>query len=162
MDESDSMFPAALLATDHQELDGLFLEGEDALHRGDVGGAHSALDRIWMRLAVHIRAEHKVLFPALAGSGAEWEGHLQTLRVDHDFFMAALAVSLQALRGPVADLPSIEVSMQSVRDRLTAHNALEESRVYPLADSLPSKQRQQMVGELAWELAFLPDRYRRG
>ena len=36
-----------------------------ALHNKDVEASYSKLDLLWARLAVHIRAEHLHLFPAV-------------------------------------------------------------------------------------------------
>ncbi len=38
---------------------------KSALHAGDVEASHTGLDLFWARLAVHIRAEHLQLFPAI-------------------------------------------------------------------------------------------------
>ena len=161
MGESDLQFPGTLLAADHKEMDQLFLRGVEALRERDPGKAHPALDRIWMRLAVHIRAEHKILFPALAESGAEVQAQVKDLRSDHDYFMAALAKTLSTLRDPALDIPSLQIEVEQIRRRLTAHNAIEESKIYPLVDLLPPNQRQNLLEGLIRELAFLPERYHR-
>ena len=63
-------------------------------HRGHAG----------RRPAVHIRAEHLRLFPAVlsatrddAGLYAEVESAVAALRRDHDFFMRELAAAVNAL-----------------------------------------------------------------
>lgn len=147
------------LAADHREIDRLFLEARTALDGGLPDEAHGTLDRIWMRLAVHIRAEHKVVFPALAEERPDLQAALRALREDHDFFMATLAAAVQGLRGPSPDLASARAAMEAVQLRLTAHNALEEDRVYPEADRLPGAERARITQEVARELAFLPGRH---
>ncbi len=147
------------LTADHRAIDGLFLEARTALEDGLPDGAHRALDRIWMRLAVHIRAEHKVVFPALAKDRPDLQAALQTLREDHDFFMATLAAAVQGLRDPSPDLTSARTAMEAVQLRLAAHNALEEDRIYPEADRLPGAERARITQEVARELAFLPQRH---
>lgn len=159
MDEAVSMPPAALLTADHRALDGLLREVRAALRQGDGGEAGTVLDRIWMRLAVHIRAEHKVLFPSLAETGPDVQTHVQILRDDHDVFMTSLAGALQTLRCPAPDLKSIQVSVEALHHRLSLHNALEESQIYPLADALPPERQRRVLAELTKELAFLPKRY---
>ncbi len=147
------------LAADHRAIDGLFVEAKTALEDGLPDGAHRALDRIWMRLAVHIRAEHKVVFPALAQGQPDLQTALLALREDHDFFMATLATAVQGLRGPSPDLTSARTAMEAVQLRLAAHNALEEDRIYPEADRLPGAERAWIIREVARELAFLPRRH---
>ncbi len=144
----------ARLASDHRELDALAEEAFAAFARSDSDATHSALDRLWMRLAVHIRAEHKVLFPALAAAPERIQSLIQKLRMDHDVFMATLARILLDLRKPEADLPNLAAAFTEMHDLLQTHNGLEETQVYPLATQAPD-----LLPRIAAELAFLPERY---
>lgn len=153
---------AGHLAKDHAEIDALCREARAALDRGLQAEAHRALDRIWMRLAVHIRAEHKALFPAVAGARPDLADTLQTLREDHDFFMATLATLVNAMKGTEPDWTAARSSFEAVQRRLATHNALEEERVYPVADGLAEAQRRQLAGDISRELATLPTRYDEG
>lgn len=130
-----------------------------ALGDGDLPAAHRALDRAWMRLAVHIRAEHRAIFPALAGS-ADLGGRLASLREDHDAFMATLARAVNALATHPADPAPAKLALEEVLPRLAAHNALEESQVYPRADALAEPARGALLRGVRRELADLPPRYR--
>jgi len=157
---SSSDPPLAIrLAADHGEIDALFQEAQVALEREARAGAHRAIDRIWMRLAVHIRAEHKVLFPVLVDAWPELAASLRRLREDHDFFMATLAAAVSALKGPDVDWASVKTSVEAVRKRLAPHNALEEERIYPLAGRLEDGPLRRLAGDVARELAALPTRY---
>jgi iron-sulfur cluster repair protein YtfE (RIC family) len=158
-DDPQARSLTAELTTDHREIDGLFLEARTALEDGRPEEAHRALDRIWMRLAVHIRAEHKVVFPALAKDRPDLQATLQALHEDHDFFMATLAAAVQGLRGPSPDPASARAAMEAVQQRLAAHNALEEDQVYPEADRLPGAEGARITRDAARELAFLPRRH---
>jgi hypothetical protein len=53
------------LAPDHAALHDVLSQLHTALNSGDVAGSHSQLDLFRARLAVHIRAEHLYLFPAV-------------------------------------------------------------------------------------------------
>ena len=150
---------ASLLAGDHRDIDSRFEAAQTAVEGRLQGQALQALDWIWMRLAVHIRAEHKVLFPALAEAQPDLAAALQALREDHDFFMATLAGTVNALKGPRVDWAAVASAVEAVRSRLDAHNALEEATIYPLADRLPDGQRRKLAAEAARELADLPSRY---
>ncbi|HEY3271098.1 MAG TPA: hemerythrin domain-containing protein [Geothrix sp.] len=150
---------AAKLAADHREIDHLFREARAAVDQGLQTEAHRALDRIWMRLAVHIRAEHKVLFPAVAEARPDLEAALKALREDHDFFMATLAAAVNVLKSPVVNWTAVRFATGSVQQRLATHNALEEERIYPLAEQFPEEQRRRLAGDMARELADLPERY---
>jgi hemerythrin superfamily protein len=146
---------AARLGGDHREIDGLFETVFGALARSDAAAAHEAMDRAWMRLAVHIRAEHKVLFPALLPGHPGLADLIQELRADHDVFMETLARLLGDLRKPGADCAAIAASFGGVDKRLQTHNEREETQVYPLAE-----EDAGLATHLAAELAFLPDRYK--
>src|ERR1043165_845632 len=101
-----------LLAHDHISLDGLLRDVIAALDAGDAQRSHARLDLFWARLAVHIRAEHLHLFPAILGalrekrggkiaaapSLAEAQEAIEELRHDHDFFMRELAGAVQLMR----------------------------------------------------------------
>lgn len=153
---------AGHLANDHAEIDALFREARAALDRNLQAEAHRALDRVWMRLAVHIRAEHKALFPAVAEARPDLAETLGALRQDHDFFMATLATMVNALKGAELDWAAVRSSAEAVQKRLAAHNALEEERIYPVADRLSEVQTRCLAGEVSRELAALPTRYDEG
>lgn len=150
---------AGRLAADHGEIDHLLREARAALEEGLQAEAHRALDRAWMRLAVHIRAEHKVLFPAVADASPQLAGTLQALREDHDFFMASLAGAVNALKGALVDRAALRATLAAVQHRLAAHNALEEAQIYPLAGRWPEDQQRRLAGDVARELAALPARF---
>lgn len=150
---------AGRLAGDHGEIDACLREARSAVENRLQAEALQALDRVWMRLAVHIRAEHKVLFPALGEAKPDLAATLHTLREDHDFFMATLATLVNHLRQPGVDWTTVASGLEAVHRRLGTHNALEEEGVYPVADRLPPEQRDRLAAEVARELAALPSRY---
>nr|WP_275976233.1 hemerythrin domain-containing protein [Geothrix oryzisoli] len=147
------------MAADHGEIDALFREARAAMDREARTEAHRAIDRIWMRLAVHIRAEHTALFPVLVEAWPDLAASLRGLREDHDVFMATLASAVNALKGPDVDWASVKASVETVRRRLIPHNALEEERIYPLAGQLEEGPRARLDEAVARELAALPGRY---
>src|SRR5436309_3446961 len=100
-----------LLEEDHRSLGDLFGRLRAALQRADVRDAFDLLDTAWARLAVHVRAEHLCLFPAVLGAPAELFGRctgapsrdeareiVAGLRRDHDFFMRELASAIGTMR----------------------------------------------------------------
>ncbi|GLH70275.1 hypothetical protein GETHPA_18080 [Geothrix rubra] len=151
----------ARLAADHGEIDGLIHQATEAFGRGSPGEAHATLDRLWMRLAVHIRAEHRVLFPALSEVRPDLRASLGLLRADHDGFMATLAGAVKALEGLPQDLESARAALEAVRKRLAPHNRLEEERIYPAAGTLPPALQVDLLEAVSRELAALPARYTR-
>ena len=90
-----------VLSDDHREVDLLLADALENLRLGNGLEAFQALDLFWARLAMHIRAEHLHLFPAVLNTShpdSEVPQTLEALRRDHDFFMHELADAIKAMR----------------------------------------------------------------
>src|SRR4051794_25339917 len=100
-----------LLEEDHALLNDLVVQLCSALEERDVDRSFARLDLVWARLAVHIRAEHLCLFPALLDAAQqlstsengiprfdEAQSVVNQLRHDHDFFMFELARAVNTMR----------------------------------------------------------------
>ena len=139
-----------LLRDDHEALDKLLKVLLAALDKGETSTTLARLDLFWARLAMHIRAEHLHLFPAilrpeqlaqtdrlpLETSAAD---AVEQLRRDHDFFMHELAASIKIMRTPLktkdsdADihlLDEVRARIAAVSKRLESHNEVEEEFIY--------------------------------
>ncbi|HZT57769.1 MAG TPA: hemerythrin domain-containing protein [Pyrinomonadaceae bacterium] len=167
----------SLLEDDHESVVRLLDELRATLRDGaDARAAHRQLDEVWARLAVHIRAEHLRLFPALlratradASLHAEAESAVSSLRRDHDFFMRELAAAVGALaallsapkgRGAEAETGRILRAVEAVASRLAEHNAREEGQVYAWAGVLLDAETQaRLLVDVRRELANLPPRF---
>jgi hemerythrin superfamily protein len=164
-----------LLAHDHVELDRLL---DQLMNMRDVKRGFERLDLFWARLAVHIRAEHLHLFPAIRQAlghcqdqGAppltEAEEVISKLRSDHDYFMrelaSAIALSRQRLNGTSSSATQsadAAVKIQAIRERLVLHNRLEETQIYVWTDNFLSEEEQTDLNrKIAGELAKLPPRF---
>jgi iron-sulfur cluster repair protein YtfE (RIC family) len=155
-----------LLSDDHADVDRLLEDAALKLERGNAIEASDALDLFWARLAMHIRAEHLHLFPAVLKINSETDipEILKRLRHDHDFFMHELADSMKAMRSITAASESgvmreTAARLEAIRDRLAKHNALEEALVYPLQLNLPASERADLSRSIAKELANIPPRF---
>ena len=175
----------ALLEEDHEAVGRLLDELRAKLRAGTkVETAYESLDMLWARLAVHIRAEHLCLFPAVlkaaargrfderqeegAAAHASAESAVERLRADHDFFMRELAASINTLRGLLSDgkrraveaeMEGVRCAVEAVAARLVEHNALEEEQVYRWAQQLPPAEQTQLAADIRRELANLPPRF---
>ena len=157
------------LADDHSALDEVLSGLRKALANGDVADSHARLDLFWARLAVHIRAEHLHLFPAIingmskstddqAGAPTQTEGQraVERLRADHDFFMHELAAAIATL----PDLNQVATMVNAVEKRLTTHNELEETQIYGLIGSILSQEEQaKLASQIDAELMKHPPRF---
>jgi Hemerythrin HHE cation binding domain len=168
------------LAHDHAELGDLLGEVIAALDESDVARSHASLDLFWARLAVHIRAEHLHLFPAvldaLSGShqdspsASEALNAIKVLRRDHDFFMRELSQAVARTRSLLTadnrnvaeqQLESVHTSVAAVEARLAKHNRIEEEGIYLWTSSLLSAAEQSALAvRVQRELANMPRRFR--
>ncbi len=161
------------LRDDHKAIDVIFDDVFAALDCGDRPDVFESLDRIWARLAVHIRAEHLHLFPALiikTGSYVLIEEVIAGLREDHNFFMAELGSLVKQWRlsgNPIEDaarlgsLSETKERIDLLRKRLISHNEIEETQVYSLVDAyLSEADRSDLYANVRRELTNMPSRFR--
>lgn len=158
---------AQRLADDHVAADKLLKQIKAAINDGEVSYACEKLDLFWAKLAVHIRAEHLHLFPALTSSVDE--NGIKQLRADHEFFMRELANAVEAMRtlANVSDQAVIDKGLDIVREtmvaieqKLEAHNQREENGVYRLAESVLNADTQaELAKEINRELENRPPRF---
>ena len=154
-----------ILVSDHEHLDQLLAEALPAFDRGDMGQAFFSVDLLWARLAMHIRAEHLHVFPALLGTLRPSGDNpivqlIADLRNDHNFFMRELADIIKSLRKSndqdKNSMRQVKNRLVTVAVRLTVHNELEEKTIYPAAAQLESVQLSSSVEK---ELKNIPPRF---
>jgi hypothetical protein len=174
-----------ILVNDHAEVDALLRGVMLAFDGGDAREVFPKLDYLWARLAVHIRAEHLHLFPALLSAASadgagrplgapgarEVEASVEVLREDHDFFLRGLAEAVNGLRALAAPdcaadagrLQMVREKVQAVAARLAEHNRLEEGQVYLWETTLLSENaRAELRGRMKSEIENLPPRFAGG
>ena len=147
-----------------------------ALDNKDVQTSYSKLDLLWARLAVHIRAEHLHLFPAVIGrltatvdapvasDLTEAQSMIENLRSDHDFFMRELAQAIGVLRElpkhDVAKLGAVGNTVREVEKRLATHNEIEENQIYHWASTILTEPEQtDLAARINAELENRPPRF---
>jgi hypothetical protein len=171
-----------LLRDDHAQVGALVKELDAALGREDAARSFALLDLVWARLAVHIRAEHLCLFPAILDALAELpeaqseavvtsfeaKDLIAHLREDHNFFMNELASAIKVMRemgsAPSDErvaraLRSVRRKVNAVGHRLEQHNRLEEERLYRWpASLLTTTEQARLLARVAREVENLPPR----
>ena len=174
------MVPSAL-EEDHNQLADLLSDLKSRLNGGNAPEAFAALDIFWARLAIHIRAEHLCLFPAILNAASEkfnlrdvpsfeeTSAAIETLRADHNSFMDELSRAVKSFRELLADerrldkgarLDEIKRRVETVALRLESHNVLEEEQIYNLPDLiLSTSEREQLSVAIERELNNLPERF---
>jgi hemerythrin superfamily protein len=168
------------LDSDHESL-GLLLEAlKRSLPSRDFARTYELLDLFWARLAMHIRAEHLCLFPAIENARPELFGQgdipsldevnetIATLRLDHNFFMDELARAVQIMRTLSSEKPQdMESQVEVVRGivaevekRLEEHNKSEEEDVYLWpARLLNESESSRLDAEIQRQITNLPPRF---
>lgn len=156
-----------LLADDHSELDILLNNVFATTDSEDASTLLKNLDLFWARLAVHIRAEHLQLFPAVLRVAESMRGDepaplIDRLKADHDLFMREMADLVKAARlaSESGRKPPTEMRarLEAIRDRLAEHDRLEEEEVYTLAERLPADEAAALLDRIRQELENLPPR----
>lgn len=147
------------LSDDHEAVSEVLNQLLTALDNQDVQTSYSRLDLLWARLAVHIRAEHLHLFPAIASKLTEAQPIIDRLRVDHDFFMRELARAIGILRNEV-DLATVGDIVREVEKRLATHNEVEESQIYRWSSIMLTQPEQlELFTRIDAELENRPPRF---
>ena len=156
--------PGQRLLDDHHAVGKVLNQLLVSLNNKDVVASHSKLDLFWARLAVHIRAEHLHLFPAVMSRLPEAQSIVETLRADHDFFMHELARAIGVLRelpaGREAELAAVGDVVREVEKRLATHNEIEENQIYRWAGEILTKPEQtDLATRINAELENRPSRF---
>jgi hemerythrin-like domain-containing protein len=147
------------LADDHHAVSEILKQLLTALDNKDVETSYARLDLLWARLAVHIRAEHLHLFPALASRLTEAQAMIDRLRVDHDFFMRELARAIGILRTG-AELTVVADIVREVEKRLATHNEIEENEIYRWSSTMLTEPEQlELLARINAELENRPPRF---
>ena len=170
----------SLLENDHESLGQLLSELTLSLSNFDVSQSFALLDLFWARLAVHIRAEHLHLFPALSNAASALSAGkdglptseeiyelINQLRLDHDFFMKELADMIRVMRemktDKQVDQPVVEDlsrRLMTITTRLEAHNELEEKQAYAWVGLILNAATWADLGSrIQRELDNLPPRF---
>ena len=151
------------LSDDHEAVSKVLEHLLAALENNDVQMSHSRLDLLWARLAVHIRAEHLHLFPAVLDRVAESDlseaqAIVKNLRADHDFFMHELARAIGILRED--KLTGVADIVRKVEERLATHNEIEENQIYRWSSTILSESEQlELLTRINAELNNRPPRF---
>jgi hypothetical protein len=161
--------PERTLSDDHGAIHEVLAQLRTALKHKQVKESYARLDLLWARLAVHIRAEHLHLFPAVTSRLTEAQTIVERLRTDHDFFMRELARAIGILRetprplggsDSEATLTSVLEVVLAVENRLADHNDIEENKIYHWATTLLTETEQiDLAARINAELEHRPSRF---
>jgi hypothetical protein len=158
------------LSDDHHVVSEVLEQLLTALENKDVQTSYARLDLFWARLAVHIRAEHLHLFPAVMAKDLnEAQTLIESLRADHDFFMHELARAIGVLRqlpqtivttSDEAKLAGVAATVRQIEERLATHNEIEENQIYRWSSTILNESEQlELLARINAELENRPPRF---
>jgi len=159
------------LSDDHHAVSEVLEKVLTALDNRDLKTSYSRLDLLWARLAVHIRAEHLHLFPAVTSrltklsDLSEAQTTVENLRADHDFFMRELARAIGLLRefrktGDEVKWEVVRDTVLEIEKRLATHNEIEEKQIYRWSSTILSEPEQlELLAQINAELENRPPRF---
>lgn len=157
------------LSDDHHAVSELLTQVLTALDNRDAQTCYSKLDLLWARLAVHIRAEHLHLFPAIEAKVSEAQPEIDGLRLDHDFFMRELARTIAILRdlstrivrtSDEAKFASVADAVREIEKRLATHDEIEENQIYRWSGIILTQPEQlDLLSRINAELENRPSRF---
>ena len=148
------------LSDDHNAVSEVLKQLLTALDNRDVPTSYARLDLLWARLAVHIRAEHLHLFPAVMNRLTEAQAVVDILRTDHDFFMRELARAIGVLRELPQQIGTVADTVREVEKRLATHNEIEENQIYHWASTILTEPEQtDLAARINAELENRPPRF---
>jgi len=157
------------LLDDHHTVSRLLKQLLTALDNKDIQTSYSRVDLLWARLAVHIRAEHLHLFPAIASKVSEAQPAIDRLRADHDFFMSELARAVGILSelsqrditaNADAKLSAVGNAVREIERRLGSHDEIEENQIYRWSSVILTEPEQvELLARINAELDNHPPRF---
>jgi len=152
--------PRQRLSDDHRDVSEVLKQLLAALDNKDVQTSYGKLDLLWARLAVHIRAEHLHLFPAVMSRVAEAQSVVEQLRADHDFFMRELAGAVGVLREFPERIDAVGDTVREIEKRLASHNEIEENQIYHWTSTILTEPEQtDLAARINAELENRPLRF---
>ena len=148
------------LLDDHDDVSEVLKQLLTALDNKDAQASYGKLDLLWARLAVHIRAEHLHLFPAVISRVTEAQSVVERLRSDHDFFMRELAGAIGLLREFPERIDAVWDTVREIEKRLATHNEIEENQIYRWASTILTEPEQtDLAARINAELENRPPRF---
>ena len=148
------------LLDDHDDVSEVLKQLLTALDNKDAQASYGKLDLLWARLAVHIRAEHLHLFPAVISRVTEAQSVVERLRSDHDFFMRELARAIGLLREFPERIDAVCDTVREIEKRLATHNEIEENQIYHWASTILTEPEQtDLAARINAELENRPPRF---
>ncbi|HYW75741.1 MAG TPA: hemerythrin domain-containing protein [Gammaproteobacteria bacterium] len=140
-----------LLSTGHRLFHALLMQARAAAQEAAWAEAQASLAEVARRLEAQMRAEETVLFPRLAGQGAEVDAMLAQCRREHGALRSQVRVAIAAAE--VRDRTACGALLAHLIEALSSHCRDEEQRVYTLTRTMD----EGVLGALARALSAAGD-----
>ena len=123
-----------LLSTGHRLFNALLMEARVAAQERDWADAQGCLSEFARRLEAHMHAEETVLFPRLAGRGAQVDAMLARCRREHADIRSRIRVVVAA--ADARDRTACDALLAHLIDALSCHCREEERCLYALTGAM--------------------------
>lgn len=140
-----------LLSTGHRLLHALLMEARAATGEGDWADAQRCFAEFVQRVEIHMRAEETVLFPRLAGQGADVDATLARCRREHERLRIDMRSAMAACQAH--DRIGFGSLLAHLNEAFSRHCRNEEQRLYTLTGGMDEDD----LGALARALSTADD-----
>jgi iron-sulfur cluster repair protein YtfE (RIC family) len=143
------------LESDHKRCDGLFMQTEASVVKGQWEQAEHSFACFCQALERHMTMEENVMFPAFEKAIGSRNGPTVVLRTEHQHFrgiLQRLVVSIQEQRAN-----DFFDHTDTLRIMLQQHNLKEEGILHPMVDRILSGKEDEIIGAMDAIRASNPD-----
>ena len=130
-----------VLKEDHERLKALFADYEEFADDSALT-KQGIFEEILRALAVHVRIEEEIFYPAIAGRGPRGDGRdvVEEALEEHRIVKALLAEMFEL----APDSPDFDATMQALEESVRRHADEEEKEIFPLFATLDAEKRDEV------------------
>lgn len=130
---------------DHRACDALFVDAENAAHKGNLTEAKNAFEAFEQALQHHLSQEETVLFPAFEQQSGMTGGPTAVMRMEHEQMRDLLTQLHNALAQNDSD--AFLGYAETLNILIQQHNMKEEQMLYPMCDRLLGPQAADVLAQ---------------
>jgi iron-sulfur cluster repair protein YtfE (RIC family) len=139
------------MTDDHRRCDDVFAEVEQAAAKGDWAAASERFGYFQSGVLQHFGAEESLLFPAFERQTGMTMGPTQVMRAEHVQMRELMTACSEALAAKDAD--GYAGNAETLLIMMQQHNMKEEGILYPMCDQHLPYAADDLVPQLAAEIA---------
>ena len=138
--------PSQILPDHHRHCDGLFVDAEESVQRGDWAAAATAFARFHDQMNAHFDAEESLLFPAFEAASGMSGGPTEMMRYEHEQMRSLLSQLAAACAAHDSD--GYGGAAETLLMLMQQHNMKEENILYPMCDQALGAEAERLGEKL--------------